>query len=171
MIVCFENEFSACVNTRSCCSEGTAILSTSLQCPSVLQNRGPKWKKPMRPYKSRLFTGNRPKSLENTGFWGSVLISWKAVNSAVYGVSFKTQNLVVATPCGLDPRFRHQKEKPHLLSPDKDVFYVGYGVTSWGAAPFSLFTPQIWSPAGYSVFLPLWQGFLSQWEYQSSPPL
>jgi hypothetical protein len=111
-----ENEFGACVHEHSCCSVETAILSTSLQYPSVLQNREPKWENPMSPYKSRLFTGNHPKCLENTGFRGSVLIPRKMVNSVVYAISLKTQNPVVAIPCGFDPRFRHQKVgKPCLF--------------------------------------------------------
>lgn len=104
-----ENEFGACVHEHSCCSVETAILSTSLQYPSVLQNREPKWENPMSPYKSRLFTGNHPKCLENTGFRGSVLIPRKMVNSVVYAISLKTQNPAVATPCGFDPRRRHHK--------------------------------------------------------------
>ena len=103
-----ENESGACVHEHSCCSVETAILSTSLQYPSVLQNREPKWENPMSPYKSRLFTGNHPKCLENTGFRGAVLIPRKMVNSVVYAISLKTQNPAGATPCGFDPRHRHQ---------------------------------------------------------------
>ena len=106
-----ENEFGACVHEHSCCSVETAILSTSLQYPSVLQNREPKWENPMSPYKSRLFTGNHPKCLENTGFRGSVLIPRKMVNSVVYAISLKTQNPLVAIPCGFESHHRHQKEK------------------------------------------------------------
>ena len=98
-----ENEFGACVHEHSCCSVETAILSTSLQYPSVLQNREPKWENPMSPYKSRLFTGNHPKCLENTGFRGSVLIPRKMVNSVVYAISLKTQNQV---PQGVPVRVR-----------------------------------------------------------------
>ena len=115
-----ENEFGACVHEHSCCSVETAILSTSLQYPSVLQNREPKWENPMSPYKSRLFTGNHPKCLENTGFRGSVLIPRKMVNSVVYAISLKTQNPVVATPYRFDPGHRHQ-----LLKARKPLIQLG----------------------------------------------
>lgn len=108
-----ENEFGACVHEHSCCSVETAILSTSLQYPSVLQNREPKWENPMSPYKSRLFTGNHPKCLENTGFRGSVLIPRKMVNSVVYAISLKTQNQVPqGVPVRVRPPAPRRQKKP-----------------------------------------------------------
>ena len=116
-----ENEFGACVHEHSCCSVETAILSTSLQYPSVLQNREPKWENPMSPYKSRLFTGNHPKCLENTGFRGSVLIPRKMVNSVVYAISLKTQNQV---PQGVPVRVRPPAPKKRQASQKLGAFYL-----------------------------------------------